>query len=95
MAILEIFPKSIALFPNDRKLFTARATPAPPMWEVLLNGLVQSDYSMPIANKSQACAAVVAPLRGAGAHQLMGGIGAIEFTIDATRLHRRRAERDD
>jgi hypothetical protein len=72
---LELFPKAVTLFPGDEQSFTARATPPPPMWADITDGLVQSDYSLRLSWGAQPF------VEGSGAHQLVGGIGSIEFAL--------------
>jgi hypothetical protein len=74
--ILELFPKALTLFPNQAQDFTARAIPPPPMWTSLTDGVVQQDYSLRLGLASQPF------LQGSGAHQLVSGIGSIQFTIN-------------
>jgi hypothetical protein len=76
MSFLEIFPQNVDLFPGARHLFTARAA-LTPLWTDV-TGVVQPDQSVRLNSD-------IEPdniLEAKGAQRLMGGVGAVEFTIN-------------
>jgi hypothetical protein len=76
---LEIFPQNVIVYPNDRQVFTARATDRTPMWKITADpfGVVQSDYSIRPSFSNTAPS-------GEGAFQLVRGVGSVEWTLDAS-----------
>jgi hypothetical protein len=75
MPRIRIFPPVIEVYPNDRQLFTAEATPTPPLWAGVVDALTQADSSLIIGGAASSMSA------GSG-HRLFSGIGVIEFTIN-------------
>ncbi len=75
---LQVDPPIVTLYPNDRQLFTARATPPPPMWTGITGdpaGVISGLFEL-FVNAAGTNTA------GFSAHQLRSGIGFVEYTID-------------
>src|SRR5262245_22355374 len=79
----ELFPKAVAVFPNDKQTFIARSTTplATPMWCNLNSCFVRPDFSVEhetIINSSQ--------FKGESAQQLNSGVGSIEIALTANSI---------
>jgi hypothetical protein len=76
MSRIRISPPVATVYPGDRQLFTAQATPPPAMWkDVSDSGDIKSDFSLEVDGAGSQTSA------NAG-HRLHSGIGTVEFTID-------------
>lgn len=69
----EIVPQTKTLYPGDRQLFKARATPPPPLWGVVTNGTIQSDHTILFSTSGDALL-----VQG-----LLEGIGGVRWTFDS------------
>jgi hypothetical protein len=78
--VIEIFPQSVEVLPNNRALFTARAKDLTPLWTRLTNGIVRPDASVGQSIPGGGAQETVSALDSG--HQLESGVGSLEFTID-------------
>ncbi|HKX31982.1 MAG TPA: hypothetical protein VJ302_30120, partial [Blastocatellia bacterium] len=68
-----IVPSLITIYPGDRQTFTCRANPLWPLWEGSSTTTVQEDFTLLLDASADG--------DGTGGHQLVGGVGVIEFQI--------------